>query len=222
MLRFDPPFTFLEGLALADECSADPLCVGDALHLSSLLLRMAHALWEPQRMTHDHIADLQAVISESRFFITLEGAGPMATFARLTPALQLSTTQSNDLTISRLVSAIIHCTIEYAHSEEDARRCVECATWFSAPTRSGRSKFCSRRCRNAFNYRRRISNTQYRCAGCSRTFTVGNITGLYFEPQDGCVMGSAQEPERLLCEVCAASVGKMWRRYALGEPRKGT
>jgi len=91
------------------------------------------------------------------------------------------------------------------------RRCFYDGAWFSPGLRTARSKFCSARCRNRFNYELRSQGASFVCTECERIFSLDGFSGLArergtIEPADF----HAPEP---LCTICVEAQNPDWNAY---------
>jgi hypothetical protein len=90
------------------------------------------------------------------------------------------------------------------------RRCFADGLWFSPGLRSARSKFCSVRCRNRFNYEVR-SGATFVCSHCNEVRKLSSFSGLAnfsagLVPAD---VHSAQP----FCVICISATRSDWAAY---------
>lgn len=91
------------------------------------------------------------------------------------------------------------------------RRCFNDGLWFSPALRSARSKFCSQRCRNRFNYEMREQEARFVCAECGNIREIDAFSGLGLEDETP-EPADVHTPEPL-CVECVISNHPEWSGY---------
>lgn len=91
------------------------------------------------------------------------------------------------------------------------RRCFNDGTWFSPALRSARSKFCSQRCRNRFNYEMREQQARFVCVECGQIRDIDGFSGLALE--DEVVQPADVHALEPLCVPCIVSHHPEWTAY---------
>lgn len=218
MLRFVSSLSFVDGLVYSDYCLRNSACPAEVRAAAELLQVVAHALWEPFRLSPNDMEQVCELVQNVQVNLSVQNGVTRSVLGNLHILVEDSNEDAASAVLAPFGSAIVDL-IAIAGGKQDVRRCLDCSRWFSPPLRSGRSKFCTPRCRNAFNYRRRISDATLRCARCSLPFPYRDATGLYQDREAGCVMGSLRDISRLLCLDCVGNHDTVWLSYALGEPR---
>ena len=113
---------------------------------------------------------------------------------------------------SKLLFLIVELLAASGEGGFQLRRCFNDGTWFSPAPRSARSKFCSSKCRNRYNYEARTQGARFLCARCATVFGITDFSGLAIDSMDS-VHPSDVKAEHPLCVTCILGNYKDWHHY---------
>src|SRR5271165_404672 len=125
--------------------------------LSGLLSRAisAVAMGAPETIENDLVNE---ALASARFGLSVQAVQGQRGFA-------LSHIDSN---LASIQCALLIELLAASARGYQLRRCFYAGEWFSPGLRSARSKFCSARCRNRFNYDFRSQGASFVCADCEK------------------------------------------------------
>jgi hypothetical protein len=208
--------SFLKALRLADAVFAanvDP--ESEIRRLAGLLHDLAHAVWEPARATQAHRSYLAATLDNVQLAMCISPDWPIGGRQAKIRATIPQPPDAVNVHAALLQSGIVDFVVAAIHPRFEVRRCLECTSWFTRPARSGRSKFCVPRCRNAFHYRKRGGPMTLDCSLCLQPCSLDDVSGL--ELCGGlCTMSGLRMGRALLCIRCVRKHFAAWLPYAEG------
>lgn len=154
------------------------------------------------RRTPARLDAVQAVLAEIdlRLFIGLND-GP----------LRLALSPVNCGARHSALCALLAALAMYQTDSFQLRRCFYDGQWFVPGVRSARSKFCSAKCRNRFNYELREQNASFICSGCNVQYAIDNFSGLALS--GGVPELAVVNAVSALCFTCVVHKYPDWHGY---------